>query len=49
MTTNQETSQYFYDLFELGLEEYDCYENIQETIHNLKIFLKIQQVVFAVF
>ena len=29
MTTNQ-----------LGLEEYDCYENIQETIHNLKIFFE---------
>lgn len=40
MTTNQETSQYFYDLFELGLEEYDCYENIQETIHNLKNFFE---------
>ena len=38
MTTNQETSQYIYDLFELSLEEYDGYENIQEIIHNLKIF-----------
>ena len=47
MTTNQETSQYFYDLFELDLEEYENYENVQEIIHNLIIFFKIQQVVLV--
>lgn len=40
MTTSQETSQYFYDLFELGLEEYGDYESIQEIIHNLKNFFE---------
>ncbi|CAJ0643515.1 6398_t:CDS:2 [Entrophospora sp. SA101] len=35
MSTNQGASQYFYDLFELGLEEYENYENIQFIVHNL--------------
>ena len=40
MSTNQEVYQYFYDLFELDLEEYEDYENVQEIIHNLMIFFK---------
>jgi len=38
MSTTQEVSQCFYDLFELDLEEYEDYENVQENVHNLMIF-----------
>ncbi|CAJ0626152.1 7511_t:CDS:2 [Entrophospora sp. SA101] len=40
MSTNQGASQYFYDLFELGLEEYENYENIQFIVHNLIKFFE---------
>ena len=40
MSTNEAVYQYFYDLFELDLEKYEEYENVQEIIHNLMIFFE---------